>query len=57
MKIRTVKNVGVPERAESRWLSPALPLASDPAATLSEFVVEAGLEEFGKLIEEEVYTR
>ena len=54
MKIRTVKSLGAQERAESRWLSPSMPLMSDPAATLSEFVVEAGLEEFGKLIEEEV---
>ena len=54
MKIRTVKSLGAQERAESRWLSPSLPLVSDPTATLAEFVVEAGLEEFRKLIEDEV---
>jgi transposase-like protein len=54
VKIRTGKTLGAQARAESRWLSPSLPLVSDPNATLAEFVVDAGLEEFGRLVEEEV---
>ena len=57
MKIRTGKPAGAQERAEARWLNPSMPLLSDPKATLSQFVLEAGLEEFGELIEEEVTNR
>jgi hypothetical protein len=39
---------------EAAWLAPALELAADPQATLSEFVVSAGLGAFSDLIKEEV---
>ena len=42
---------GVPEAA---WLGSALELAANPQATLSEFVVSAGLGAFSDLIKEEV---
>ena len=54
MKIRTGTTRGAQGVPEAAWLAPALELAADPQATLSEFVVSAGLEAFSDLIKEEV---
>ena len=54
MKIRTGMTGGAQGVPEAAWLAPALELAADPQATLSEFVVSAGLGAFSDLIKEEV---
>jgi len=54
VKIRTGTTRGAQGPHEPAWLSPALELAANPQATLSEFVVSAGLEAFEELIKEEV---
>ena len=54
MKIRTGTTRGAQGLPEAAWLGLALKLAADPQATLSEFVVSAGLEAFSDLIKEEV---
>src|ERR1035437_3939269 len=43
VKIRTGTTRGAQGLPEPAWLGPALELAADPQATLSEFVVSAGL--------------
>ena len=54
MKIRTGTTRGAQGQPEPAWVGPALELAADPQATLSEFVVSAGLGRFSDLIKEEV---
>jgi hypothetical protein len=54
VKIRTGTTRGAQGVPEAAWLGPALELTANPHATLSEFVVSAGLEAFEGLIKEEV---